>query len=157
MDAKELFTWAWLDTFICLSCSGYKLETCFLWKNLFCSCCCWEVTAGTPWLFQPVLLRQWSAWCWFWFLPVCAGGAHSIQCMVSVGRGHSLFYYLLHVPVACQRARPRSPPPLWLSLWFPSREFMARHPAAVVCEEGVIWGRGWIFTVMEGGVFANNP
>lgn len=37
----------------------------------------------------------------------------------------------------------------------------AGHPADAVCVEGVIWGRGWIFTVMEGGrgggVFANNP
>lgn len=48
MDAQALFTLAWLDPFICLSCSGYKLETCFLWKNLFCSCRCGEVAAGTP-------------------------------------------------------------------------------------------------------------
>lgn len=150
MDAKELFTWAWLGTFICLSCSGYKLETCFLWKNLFCSCC-WEVTGGTPWFFQPVLLGH---------CRMCVGSPPCpIQC-----RGHcgtwSLVILLPPSP-CCGLPKREAQEPTAVDLTVISRQGAhARHAAAVVCEEGVIWGRGWIFTAMEGGkggVFANNP
>lgn len=66
----------------------------------------------------------------------------------------SLFYYLLHVPVACQR-EAQEPTPMDLTA-ISQQGALARHPATVVVRRG----RGWIFTLMEGGkggVFANNP
>lgn len=155
MDAQSLFTRAWLDTFICLSCSGYKLETCFLWKNLFCSCRRGEVTAGTPALLP--YFSQFSSG-----NVVADVGPGSCSCAAGYARCNAWSVWQLVtilLPPSRSCGSPKRGPrahPLWISPWFPSRELMLDiQPLWFVRR-----GRGWIFTLMEGGkggVFANNP
>lgn len=111
------------------------------------------ILAGSPQADEHYNSRVWLS-----FLLVLGGSVHFIDCTVCVRGDRSLFYYLVRVPAVCQRGRPVAHP-CGLHSHFQAGSWCGVSSRRRLCG-GSYWGRGWIFTVMEGGrggVFANNP
>lgn len=85
-DTKDLFTWAWLDTFTWGRCWGYRLKPCFLQKKpalqmpvlgvlAVTALPCCVILTGSP--------QAATRYCnWFSLLLVRSGGVRFVKCRV---------------------------------------------------------------------------